>query len=137
MAHAFAKVLPNAFVATYFTRHGMGLQEFATTAAAVEWAKDEPGITWLHLFERTTGRMVLTLRPPLKHEAPLRGRPKTRYLPSSSDERGRYRFELHADDPPFRIVAENFASRAERDEAAEMIARLLHLPLDLDQPEPR
>lgn len=135
MAQAFAKVLPVTLVALFRQRSGLGLREFSAVDEAVAWVEGERGIAWLHLFDRVTGKLVMTARPPLKHEPSVRLRPQTMYLPSGADERGRYRFELHADGPSFRVLGDNYVSRAERDEAAEAIARLLHLPLDLDRPE--
>jgi hypothetical protein len=137
MARAFAKALPAVLVAIYRQRGSFGLREFVTVEEAAEWVDGEHGVAWLHLFDRTTGKLVLTARPPLRHEPPVRLRPDTHYLPFGADEKGRYRFELHAEMPPFRVLAGGFASRAERDEAAEALARLLHLPLDLDVPEER
>ena len=135
LQQAFAKVLPAALVALFRQRSGLGFREFTSVEEAIAWVEGEPGVAWLHLFDRISGKLVMTARPPLKHEATIRLRPQTMYVPFGGNEKGRYRFELHANEPAFQIIGGNYASRSERDEAAEAIARLLHLPLDLDVPE--
>lgn len=135
LAEALVKVLPPTLAALYRQRSNVGMREFATVDEAVAWVRAEHGITWLQLFNRTTGKLVVTMRPPMKHEPSVQLRPQTRYRPFGADEKGRYRFELHADTPPFQVTGSNYASRSERDESSETIARLLHLPLDLDVPE--
>lgn len=133
LAHAFAKALPVALVALYRQKQRLGQREFSTVAEAIDWIEAEQGITWLHLLDRTTGRLILTARPPLSRIEPvIRHRPQVHLRAAGHDERGSFRFELQADSPPFRVVGENYPSCAARDEAAEIIARLLHLELIYD-----
>ncbi len=136
LQETFAKVLPATLVAIYRQKGKLGQREFSTAAEAIDWIEVTAGITWLHLLDQTTGRLVLTARPPLGRTEPvIRPRPLVQLINLPHDERGRYRFEMHAENPPFRVIGEHYASRGERDDAAEGIARLLHVELTTSQQE--